>query len=461
MIVEQLYTDCLSQATYYIESNGEVAIIDPLRDYFVYLEKAKSSGHKIKYIFETHFHADFVSGHIDLARETGAKIIFGSGATTSYQIINANDNQIFELGNIKIKALHTPGHTLESTCYLLTDEKGKDHCVFTGDTLFVGDVGRPDLLDKNSKIAPEEMAEMLYNSINVKLKTLTDDVIVYPAHGAGSACGKNLSKEKFSTLGIQKKENYAMSDISKDEFVSVLLEGIVSPPEYFFEDALLNKNGYDSLDSVLMKGLNKLSTDQVENLIKDGTLIIDSRNPLEFENGFIPGSVNIGLEGQFAIWAATLFELDRKIILVTDIGKEQESILRLARVGFDNILGYLEGGFGSWQQSDKKTDILISVYPEELGLEQRHGKNIEIIDVRKKAEFEQGNVANAINITLSELQNQLDKIDNQKNLYIYCQRGYRSVIASSILKLNGYLKVNNLYGGFEEIKKDNTVKLTV
>lgn len=460
MVVEQLYTDCLAQATYYIESCGEVAIVDPLRDYFVYHEKANIAGHKIKYIFETHFHADFVSGHIDLAKATGAKIVFGQGAKTNFEIINAQDNQVFELGNIKIKALHTPGHTIESTSYLLSDEKGKDYCVFTGDTLFIGDVGRPDLIEKKSDLTPTDMAEMLYYSINNKLKTLGDDVIIYPAHGAGSACGKNMSKEKSSTIGIQKTENFAFSDISKDEFIKVLLEGISAPPDYFFSDAELNKNGYSSIENILKNGFVGLSPDEFENLKNKGALIIDSRNPLDFESGFVPGSINIGLEGQFAVWAATLFDLDRKIILVCDLDKERESIIRLARVGFDNIAGYLNGGINSWIDSGKRLDMLISVYPEELGLEQKHGKNTEIIDVRKLSEFDAGYVDGAKNITLAQIQNKLDELDKEKNLYIYCQRGYRSVIASSILKANGFSKINNVYGGYEDIKNEDGVKLS-
>ncbi|NUM31739.1 MAG: MBL fold metallo-hydrolase [Bacteroidetes bacterium] len=460
MEVEQLYTDCLAQATYYVESNGEVAIIDPLRDYYTYIEKAKAQGHKIKYIFETHFHADFVSGHIDLANATGAKIIFGPGAKTNYEIVIANDNQVFELGNINIKALHTPGHTLESTSYLVTDENGNDYCVFTGDTLFIGDVGRPDLLDKNSDLSPKTMAEMLYLSINNKLKPLNDRVIVYPAHGSGSACGKNLSKEKSSTIGTQKLENYAMSDISKEDFVKSLLDGIVAPPEYFFNDARLNKTGYSSIDEILNKGFVSLETSDFKNLKKNGTLIIDSRNPLDFESGFIPGSVNIGLNGQFAIWAATLFDLDRKIILVCDEGNEKESIIRLARVGFDNIAGFIKGGIKTWIDEGNEIDLLISVYPEELGLEQKHGKSIEIIDVRKPSEFENGYVDGAINFSLAQIQSKLDEIDKEKNLYLYCQRGYRSVVASSILKANGFVRVNNVYGGYEEIKNEAGVKLS-
>lgn len=458
MLIEQLYTDCLAQASYYIESNGEAAIIDPLRDYFIYTQKAINEGHKIKFVFETHFHADFVSGHLDIAKATGAKIVFGKGAKTSYEIINAADNQIFELGDIKIKALHTPGHTLESTCYMLIDENGKEHCIFTGDTLFVGDAGRPDLIDKSSEHTPRQMAEKLYDSINNKLKPIADDVIVYPAHGAGSACGKNLSKEKHSTIGIQKKENYAMQILGKEEFVNVILDGINSPPDYFFSDAELNKNGYSSLDQILEKGFKKLSIDDFDKLTNDGALIIDSREPLDFENGFIKGSVNIGLNGQFAIWAATLFELDRKIILVCQEGKEKESVVRLARVGFDNIAGYLEGGFEEYKNSGKRTDLLISITPEELGLEQKHGKNIEILDVRKKSEVDAGCVAGARNISLSDILENIDLIDKEKNLYIYCQRGYRSVIACSILKANGFSMVNNVWGGWESIIEEKTVK---
>jgi len=461
MKVEQLYTNCLAQAAYYVESNGEVAIIDPIRDYQVYIDKAKADNHTFKYVIETHFHADFVSGHVDLAKATGATIVYGPGAETGFEAHIAQDGEVLKLGEISLTVLHTPGHTPESTCYLLKDESGKDHCVFTGDTLFVGDVGRPDLLDGNPDLDANKMAGWLYDSLQSKLKPLADDVIVYPAHGPGSACGKNLGKETFSTIGMQKSSNYAMADQSKEEFIKQLLDGITPPPEYFFKDAGLNKGGYTNINEIEQKGMQALSVDEFDQLKKDGCLIIDSRDPLVFENGFIPGSISIGLNGQYAIWAATLFELDRKILLVTETGKEQESVIRLARVGFDNIAGYLKGGYDAWLNSGKRTDLLISVDTEELSLEQKHGKNIGILDVRKPSEYEQSYVEGAEFNTLAHLQENLDSIDKEKDVYVYCAGGYRSVIACSLLKANGYHRVNNVYGGFGAIKEDERVNVVV
>ncbi len=461
MKVEQLYTNCLAQAAYYVESNGEVAIIDPIRDYQVYIDKANAENHTIKYVIETHFHADFVSGHVDLAKATGATIVYGPGAETGFEAHIAKDGEILKLGDISLTVLHTPGHTPESTCYLLRDEAGKDHCVFTGDTLFVGDVGRPDLLDGNPDLDANKLAGWLYDSLQSKLKPLADDVIVYPAHGPGSACGKNLGKETFSTIGMQKASNYAMADQSKEEFIKQVLDGITPPPDYFFKDAGLNKGGYANINDIEQKGMKALSVDAFDQLKKDGCLIIDSRDPLVFENGFIPGSISIGLNGQYAIWAATLFELDRKIVLVTESGQEQESVIRLARVGFDNIAGYLEGGFEAWLNSGKRTDLLISVDTEELSLEQKHGKNIGILDVRKPSEYEQSYVEGAEFNTLAHLQENLDSIDKEKDMYVYCAGGYRSVIACSLLKANGYHRVNNVYGGFGAIKEDERVNIVV
>ncbi len=461
MKVEQLYTNCLAQAAYYIESDGEVAVIDPIRDYQIYLDMAKEGGHQIKYIFETHFHADFVSGHVDMAKATGAPIVYGPNAVTGFDAIIAADGQVFNLGKISLTALHTPGHTPESTCYLLKDESGKDNCVFTGDTLFVGDVGRPDLLDGNPDLNTEKMAGWLYDSLQTKLKTLADDVVVYPAHGPGSACGKSMGKETFSTIGIQKESNYAMADQSKEEFIRQVTDGITPPPDYFFKDAKLNKQGYASISTIEEHGMKALTVDEFETLKTEGALIIDSRNPLEFENGFVPRSISIGLDGQYAIWAATLFELDRKIILVCETGREQESVTRLARVGFDNIAGYLDGGFEAWSAAGKKIDLLVSVDSEELGLEQKHGKNIGILDVRKPSEYENGYVEGADFNTLANLQENLDTVDKEKDLYVYCAGGYRSVIACSLLKANGYTRVNNVYGGFGAIKEDERVKLVV
>ena len=461
MHIEQLYTNCLAQAAYYVESNGEVAIIDPIRDYQIYIDKARNAGHTIKYIFETHFHADFVSGHVDLSKQTGAPIIYGPTAKTGFNATIAADGQVFNLGDVTITALHTPGHTPESTCFLLKNADGTDHCVFTGDTLFVGDVGRPDLLDGNPDLNTEKMAGWLYDSLNSKLKPLADNVIVYPAHGPGSACGKSMGKETFSTIGVQKASNYAMADISKEEFITQVTDGITPPPDYFFKDAKLNKMGYASISDVSSNGMQALSVDAFDELRQNGALVIDSRDPLEFENGFIPGAINIGLNGQYAIWAATLFDLDRKIILLTSEGSEQESVTRLARVGFDNICGYLNGGFDAWQQAGKKIDLLVSVDSEELGLEQKHGKNIGIIDVRKPSEFEGGHVEGAEFITLATLQDHLVDLDRDKDYYVYCAGGYRSVIACSMMKANGLQRIRNVYGGYGSIKNDERVALTL
>ena len=461
MNIEQLYTSCLAQAAYYIESNGEIAIIDPIRDYKTYIDKAKLSNHKIKYIFETHFHADFVSGHIDLAEATGAPIIYGPNAETGFESQIAFDGQIFTLGHLTITALHTPGHTPESTCYSLKDKDGKDHCVFTGDTLFVGDVGRPDLLDGNPELNTEKMAGWLYDSLNSKLKPLADNVIVYPAHGPGSACGKSMGKETFSTIGVQKESNYAMADQTKAEFIRQVTDGITAPPDYFFKDAKLNKQGYTSMSTIELNGLKALNLEEFETLKSDGSLIIDSRDPLVFENGFVPRSINIGLNGQYAIWAATLIELDRKIILVCEDGQEKESVVRLARVGFDNLAGYLEGGYEAWHNAGNRSDMLISVDSEELYLEQKHGKNSSVLDVRKQSEYDQGHVEGTEFLTLSNLNTNLDSIDKDKDLYIYCGGGYRSVIACSILKANGYHKVNNVYGGYGALKNDDRIKLVL
>ncbi len=348
MYIEQLYTNCLAEAAYYIESEGEAAIIDPLRETEPYVELAQSRGAKIKYVLETHFHADFVSGHIDLARQVNAAIVFGPDANTEYEVHNAKDGEELRLGKVRFRVLHTPGHTPESSCYLLLDEKGKEHAVFTGDTLFVGDVGRPDLLD--GIISPNELASMMYDSLNKKIKTLADHVIVYPAHGPGSSCGKNIGKETFSTIGEQKKFNYALKDMSRAEFVREVTEGILPPPKYFFEDARINKTGYDPIDVVIQENKRPLSVAEFRDAFHKGALLLDTRRPDEFEKGFIPGSLNIGLNGQYAVWVGTLLDIRKPLILVTDPGKEEESVLRLARIGYENVIGYLLGGVKGWDQ---------------------------------------------------------------------------------------------------------------
>ena len=454
MLVEQMYTNCLAQAAYWIESDGEAAVVDPIRDYEIYLKKAEERGVKIKYIFETHFHADFVSGHLDLAKATGAPIIFGPEAKTQFPITILEDGEQLKIGKLTIEAMHTPGHTPESTCYLLKDEQLNDYCVFTGDTLFVGDVGRPDLLDKNPKHNKETLASWLYDSLNSKLKSLADDVIVYPGHGPGSSCGKNLGPETFSTIGKQKKENYALLAEDKSNFVEQVLEGIKAPPAYFFESANMNKNGYMQLDDILHKSNNALSLEEFENNLKEGALLLDSRIPDIFEKGFIPGSLNIGLNGQYAIWAAELISLDRKIILVCSEGKEIESITRLARVGFTNIAGFLKGGFKTYLDAGKEVDMVISIDAYEFSLDYMHD-DIELIDVRKKGEWETSHLPKAKHICLSQLSEQLPEIPKTKNpIYLHCAWGYRSMIAASLLKKNGFSLVKNVLGGFNAIQKE-------
>ncbi|MBS1559649.1 MAG: MBL fold metallo-hydrolase [Bacteroidetes bacterium] len=457
MYIEQLYTNCLAEAAYYIESDGEAAVIDPIRETEPYTELAQKRGAKIKYIFETHFHADFVSGHIDLAKKTGAKIIYGPMAETSYKTHNAADGEVFMLGKLKIKALHTPGHTPESTCYLLLAEDGKEHAVFTGDTLFVGDVGRPDLLD--GKISREELASMLYDSLNKKIKPLADDVIVYPGHGPGSACGKNIGKETYSTIGEQKKFNYAMKATSRDQFVKEVTDGILPPPSYFFEDARINKTGYDPVDEVVKRNLHALTAEQFAEAGKNGLLILDTRSADDFEKGFIPGSINIGLNGQFAVWVGTLIDIHQQIILVTDEGKEHETVLRLARVGFENVSGYLQGGIKSWKSN---LDSVRTIQPHEMKAEMNRGG--KVIDVRKPSEWNVAHVKGATLLPLADLPNHLLPLDKSSPYLVHCGGGYRSMVAISLMKKNGFTHLTNIYGGFGamqnaglEITTDNEV----
>ncbi len=444
MYIEQLYTNCLAEAAYYIESNGEAAIIDPIRETEPYLELAAKRRATIKYIFETHFHADFVSGHIDLSKKTGATIIYGPMAETKYKVVNARDGEIFSLGKLKIKTLHTPGHTPESSCYLLFDESGKEHAVFTGDTLFVGDVGRPDLLD--GKMSSEELASMLYDSLNTKIKMLPDNVIVYPAHGAGSSCGKNIGKETFSTIGEQKKFNYALKAATREQFIKEVTDGILPPPNYFFEDARLNKDGYNSVDHVIEKSNRSLDTDQFEEAIKKGALILDTRNANDFEKGFIPGSINIGLNGQYAIWVGTLIEIQQPILLVTEPGTEHESILRLARVGYENVLGYLAAGIHGWK---KELEIVKSIQPGAIRQEIKNGA--EVIDVRKPSEWNISHVKNATFLPLSGMPNNLKEKERTKPYLVHCGGGYRSMTAISLMKRLGFKNLTNIYGGFGAI----------
>lgn len=439
MYIEQLYTNCLAEAAYYIESEGEAAIIDPLRETEPYLALAKKRGAAIKYVFETHFHADFVSGHIDLARKAKAPIVYGPKADTHYDVINATDGQEFKLGKIKLRVLHTPGHTPESSCYLLLDETGKEHAIFTGDTLFVGDVGRPDLLD--GVMSREELAGMLYESLNKKIKTLPDSVIVYPAHGPGSACGKNIGKETFSTIGEQKKFNYALKDQTREEFIRQVTDGILPPPSYFFEDARINKEGYDPIDTVMNENRKPLSAEAVKAALANGAILLDTRKADDFEKGFISGSLNIGLNGQFAVWVGTLIDIRKLLVLVTEPGKEDESILRLARVGYENIVGYLQGGISGWPE---RLDTVKSIQASELGTI----KNAEVLDVRKPGEWNTSHLKDAQFVPLADMPHNLAGLDKDKSYIVHCGGGYRSMTAISLMKQHDFHNLINVYGGF-------------
>jgi hydroxyacylglutathione hydrolase len=453
MKIEQMYTSCLAEAAYYIESNGEAAIIDPLRETTPYLEKLKATGAKLKYVFETHFHADFVSGHIDLAKETGAKIVFGPLAETKYEALSAKDGEVFSIGKIKIKVLHTPGHTPESSCFLLTDETGKDYCIFTGDTLFIGDVGRPDLLD--GKMTSAELASMMYDSLNNKIKPLADDVIVYPAHGAGSSCGKNIGKETWSTLGQQKKTNYALQEMSRENFIKVVTDGLSAPPQYFFKDAMINKNGYDNIDEVMARNLKTLPPEELKKEIAEGAIILDTREPDIFEKGFIQGSINIGLGGQYAIWLGTLIDINQNLVIVADEGKEHDSILRAARIGFENIKGFLNGGISAWIKEGNPIEKIESIPPQEfankINTAIARNEKLNILDVRKTSEYETAHVKGATLLELASLSKKLNTLDKQKTYFVHCAGGYRSMIATSILKANGFENAINIFGGFSAI----------
>jgi hydroxyacylglutathione hydrolase len=454
MIVKQLYTGCLFQGAYYIESNGEAAVIDPLREVTEYLSLAKSSNSKIKYIFETHFHADFISGHLTLSKKTNSPIIFGPKANPSFDCIIASDNQVFKIGDVSITVIHTPGHTLESTCYLLKDENDKPYCLFTGDTLFLGDVGRPDLAQKSLNITKEELAGTLYDSIQNRISVLPDNILIYPAHGAGSACGKNMMKETVDTLGNQKIVNYALNgSLSRTEFVKELTNDLPNPPVYFPSNVKLNQEGYDDFELILKNSLNPLSVDKFKDLmsLKD-VIILDVRNQNDFRKGFVPGSIFIGLKGSFAPWVGSIIkDINTKLLLVCDKGFEEEAILRLSRVGFDNCLGYLDGGINSWT-SHNSFDVIESISADDLS---KTIESISLIDVRKTGERSNGYLLNSKHITLDSFQDDLTKIDIKNKHYIHCAGGYRSMIACSILKRNGYSAVVDVKGGFSSIRNSN------
>lgn len=455
MYIEQMYTNCLAAAAYYIESNGEAAVIDPLRETDPYIEKAKSRGAKIKYVFETHFHADFVSGHIDLARKTGATIVYGPEAATEYSVYNAKDGEEFKLGAITFKVLHTPGHTLESSCYLLSDENGKHHSIFTGDTLFVGDVGRPDLLD--GYMTKEELASKMYDSLNNKIKVLEDHVILYPAHGPGSACGKSMGKETYSTIGIQKKTNYALQPMSREDFIIKVTDGLSAPPAYFFKDAAINKKGYEAIDDVMHRNRSLLSVTEFEKAIHHST-ILDTRVASEFEKGFIPGSINIGLDGMFAVWVGSLVDIHKPILVVATPGKEEESILRLARVGYEHVKGVLSGGIESWINAGKTIDKIKSIEADEV--KNYYNKaGYKILDARKPGEYETSHIDGAINMELNQIENKMDELDSDCTYIIHCAAGYRSMIAASILKKNGKSNFINVTGGYNALQQTNLPKV--
>lgn len=456
MYIKQLYTGCLSEAAYYIDSEGIAAVIDPLRDIGEYLQLAKERNARIQYIFETHFHADFVSGHLDLAAATGATIIYGPGTETNFPVHVAKDGENFSIGKINVQVIHTPGHTLESCCYLLKNEAGKDHALFTGDTLFIGDVGRPDLSQKTNELSMDELAGMLYESLNQKIMPLADDIIVFPAHGAGSSCGKNLGPETQSTLGEQKATNYALQPQSKEAFIKAVTDGLTAPPNYFPINALINKVGYESLDSLLQKGLNPLSIQAFnEKLQEEDVIILDTRVSELFTLGFIPGSISIGLEGRFAEWAGSLLPFDKTLLLVTEPGMEKESIVRLARVGFEKFAGYLDGGYQAWLAAGEDIDMVIDIEPDELAMDLPFDPNIVIVDVRKEIEFGDGHIKDALNIPLDTLTDpgSMADFDDKQNIYVHCGGGYRSVIAASLLKRQGIHNVRNVMGGWSKIKE--------
>ena len=464
MKIEQIYTGCLSQGAYYIESAGEAAIIDPLREVDSYIEKANSNGAKIKYVFETHFHADFVSGHQDLAAKTGAPIIFGpTDMELGFEAIIAEDGQVFRIGDVSIKVIHTPGHTLESSVFLLTDESGEEVALFSGDTLFIGDVGRPDLAQKvSADLTQEKLAGLLYDSLRNKIMPLPDHLMVYPAHGAGSACGKNMSKETYDTLGNQKKTNYALQEMSKEEFIHEVITGLAPPPSYFPQNVMMNIKGYDSIDEVMRRGTKALKPAEFEALANEtGAVILDTRSPQVFAKGYIPNSINIGIDGSFAVWAGTLIpDVNQEILVVAEQGREKEAITRLARVGYDHTLGYLSKGYDAWANDSRQVDSITSITVEELHqIKERKGQ-LNILDVRKPTEFNSEHIIDAINTPLDFINDCMAQIDKDKTYYVHCAGGYRSMIFTSILKARGFENLIDVNGGFKEIKESGKFDLS-
>lgn len=461
MKIEQIYTGCLAQGAYYIESAGEAAFIDPLRETQPYLQRVEKDGVRVKYVFETHFHADFVSGHIDLAKKTGATIVYGPTAETAYETYSAKDGETFKVGNVTIKVLHTPGHTLESTCYLLIDENGRDHAVFTGDTLFIGDVGRPDLAIKGA-LTEQDLAGMLYDSLQSKIIPLADEVIVYPAHGAGSACGKNMSKETVSTIGLQKELNYALRAKTREQFIYEVTDGLSKPPQYFAKNAMMNKMGYENIDAVMARGAQALSPAAFEEAVNaESALILDVRNPQEFAQGFIPNSIFIGLDGQFAPWVGALItDLKQPIVLVAPVGREEETVLRLARVGYDHCIGYLAGGFEAWKNSGKEVDTITSISVDTLAEELEKQPDMVILDARREGEYAAEHLENAEHFALDDINDNMHLLDKEATYHIHCAGGYRSMIMASILRARGFENLIDVQGGFAAIQKSGKFKTT-
>jgi len=459
MKIEQIYTGCLAQGAYYITSENEAVIIDPLREVQPYIDRLNKDGVKLKYILETHFHADFVSGHIDLSNKTGAQIVYGPTANPDFEILSAEDNHIIEFGKVKIKVLHTPGHTLESTCYLLIDEEGKDHALFSGDTLFLGDVGRPDLAQKAANMTQEDLAGLLYESLMNKIMPLADDVTVYPAHGAGSACGKNMMKETVDSLGNQKKMNYALRQPDKASFIRAVTDGLTPPPSYFGLNVMMNKKGYRSFDDVMSTGKRALSAEEFEAAVEEtGAVVIDTRSNNEFHQGFIPRSVNIGISGDFAPWVGALIaDVAQPILLVCEPGKEEEVITRLSRVGFDNVLGYLNGGYATWKNSGKESDSVNRISAKEFA-DKFAAEKLKVIDVRKESEYAAEHVEDAYSKPLQYINDWIKDINPDEHFYIHCAAGYRSMIAASILQARGYRNFSEIEGGFNSISETSIPK---
>jgi hydroxyacylglutathione hydrolase len=462
MKIEQIYTGCLAQGAYYIESEGEAVVIDPLREVEPYIQIAARNGATIKYVFETHFHADFVSGHVDLSKKTNARIVYGPTAQPDFEAIIAKDGQEFKVGNVTFKVLHTPGHTMESACYLLKDENGKEVALFSGDTLFIGDVGRPDLAQKAAHMTQEELAGTLFDSLRSKIMPLGDDIIVYPAHGAGSACGKNMSQETTDTLGHQKKTNYALrASMTREEFIKEVLEGLTTPPAYFPLNVMLNKHGYESISEVMERGKHALTPEAFEAAANEtGAIVLDTRDPQRFARGFIPNSINIGIDGSFAPWVGALIpDIKQQILLVTDEDREEEVITRLARVGYDHTIGYLKGGFAAWKAAGREVDTITSVSAEELAEKINAGK-INILDVRRPGEFISEHVEGAVNVPLDYINDHLASLNKEQTYYVHCAGGYRSMIFNSILKARGFNRLIDIKGGFNAIRETGTVPVT-